>query len=90
MNVMKLVPALCAFSLLVGPVFAEMPEAKMRHYRRHASDRYLWHKERRERSSPRIEHFQRYRQDPRGNDGSGCFSSPNLRPRSCNESNGDG
>jgi hypothetical protein len=90
MNAIKLVPVLCAFSLLVGPVFAEMAEAKMRPHRRHVSDRHPY-EERRERASPRIEDFQRYKEYRRGNEGgSGCFSLPYLRPRTCNESNGDG
>ena len=92
MNAMKLVPVLCVFSLMVGSLFAEKAEAKMRHHRRHDSDRYHWHKERRARKSPRIEEFQRYRQDRRGNgwEPGGCFSLPQLQPRTCNESNGDG
>jgi hypothetical protein len=87
MNAKKLLPVLCAFSLLIGPVFAEIAEAKMRPHRRHVSARYHWHKERRKRTSPRIENFQYYRQDPRGN-GSGCFSLRYLQPRTCDESNG--
>ena len=87
MNAIKLVSVLCAFSLLVGPVFAEIAEAKMKPHRRHVSDRYHWQKERRGRASPRIEEYQHYRQDLRGN-GSGCFSLPYLQPRTCNESNG--
>jgi hypothetical protein len=91
MNAAKLIPVLCALSLLVGPVFAEIAEAKMRPHRRHVSDRYHWHKERRERTSPRIEDFQGYKQYRRDNEsGSGCFSLPYLQPRTCNESNGDG
>ena len=91
MNAIKLVPVLCVFSLMVGSLFAEKVEAKMRHHRRHVSDRYHWRKERRERASPRIEDFQRYKEYRRGNEGgSGCFSLPYLRPRTCNESNGDG
>ena len=90
MNAIKLVSVLCAFSLLVGPVFAEIAEAKMRPHRRHVSDRYR-SEERRERASPRIEDFQRYKQYRRDSDpGSGCFSLPYLRPRTCNESQGDG
>ena len=91
MNAMKLVPVLCVFSLLAGSLFAEEAEARMRHHRRHVSDRYHWRKERRERASPRIEDFQRYRQDLRDSEwGPGCFSAPQLRPRTCNENNGDG
>jgi hypothetical protein len=89
MNAIKLVPVLCAFSLLAGPVFAEIAEAKMRPHRRHVSDRYNWHKERLERASPRIEDIQRYKQYRRDNErGSGCFGRPWIRP--CHESDGDG
>ena len=83
MNAVKLIPVLCAFSLLAGSVFAEVAGAKMRPHRGHVSDRYYWHKGRRERTLRRIKDFQRYRQDRRD---PACFSPPYFR---CSESNGD-
>jgi hypothetical protein len=90
MNAIKLIGVLCAVSLLVGPWLADIAEAKMRPHRRHVTDRHHYEQSWR-RTSPRIEDSQRYRQDLRGNQrGSGCFSLPQLQPRSCDESNGDG
>jgi hypothetical protein len=91
MNAIKLIRALCAVSLLVGPVLADIAEAKMRPHRRHVSDRYHRHEDRRERDSPRIEEFQRNRQDRRGNEwDTSCFTLPYLlRQYACNTGGGD-
>jgi hypothetical protein len=88
MNAIKLVPVLCAFSLVAGSVLAEIAEAKMRPHRRHVADRHRY-EERRERASPRISDFQRHNQYRRDDaPGTGCFSLSYLRPRTCNESQG--
>jgi hypothetical protein len=91
MNALKLFPALCAFSLLVGPIFAETAEARMRLHRRHFYDRHRY-EARRQRASPRIEDFQRERQDRRGSEwDSSCFSLPYLPAQySCSARGGDG
>ena len=91
MNAIKLSRALCAVSLLVGPALADIAEAKMRPHRRYVTHRHRYEESWR-RTSPRIEDFQRNRQDRRGNgwEPGGCFSLSYLRPRTCNESQGDG
>jgi hypothetical protein len=94
MNAMKLVLVLCAFSLLAGPVFAEITEAKTRSHRRHISDRYHRHRyeERYQRVSPPAGDFQRYRQDRSGSEwNTSCLSLPYLLPQhACSTGGGDG
>jgi hypothetical protein len=89
MNAIKLVLILCAFALPVALAFAESAAAKARPHRRHVSDRYRY-EERRVRASPRIEDFQRFRQDRSGSEwNTGCFNLPYLPPQiSCGTGGG--
>jgi hypothetical protein len=91
MNAIKLALVLCAFALPVALAFAELAEAKTRSHRRHVSDRHRY-EERRDRATPRIEDFQRYRRDRRGSEwDSSCFSLPYLPQQyACSSRGGDG
>jgi hypothetical protein len=91
MNAIKLVAALCAFSLLVGPALAEIAEAKMSPHRRHVSGRHR-PKERRQRASARIEDFQHSLQDRSGSDwNTSCLRLPYLLPQhACSTGGGGG
>ena len=87
MNAMKFSLVFCSFAL----AFAEIAEAKTRPHRRNFSDRHRY-EERRQHASPRIEDFQRSRQDRSGSEwNTSCFSLPHLPSQiSCSSGGGGG
>jgi hypothetical protein len=93
MNAIKLVPVLCAFSLIAGLTFAEITEAKMRPHRRCVSDRYHRHRyeERLRHASPGAEDIRRYSQDRSGGEWNNkCFFSLRYLPEQYACPKGDG
>jgi len=94
MNAIKLVPVLCAISLLAGLASAEIAEAKTRPYRPHVSHRYhrQTYQDGRQRASPRAGDFQRDRLNRSGSEwDTSCFSLPYLPAQySCSAKGGDG
>jgi hypothetical protein len=94
MNAIRFVLVLSAFASVVALAFVEMAEAKTRPHRRHVSDRYerRHYEDRRHRTSPRAEDFQRDLPSRRGSEwNTSCFNLPYLlQQHACSTGGGDG